>query len=159
MTGVRTLALVLAGLFLSAFLALPVAAAEIGVVLLPGKNGTSGPKSLLGPLQRELEKAGMLVATPTVPWSKARAMVAAGRGGEKAAFADNNQGRTFDITAPARAYLSWFDTDGPAIFGKNAAFAKAPAHPKSAYVIVSGGHKDPIRNETARIRDWIKSLN
>jgi hypothetical protein len=246
MSAARILVLVLGGFLSSLFLTPPALAAsgDIGVVLLPGKNGTSGPKSLLGPLLRELEKAGMLVEAPKVPWSrgryldgdfdesmaeidqavarlkdrgarrsgiagiaaiapghvveverraeifaesvaKARAMIAAGRGDEEAAFDDNNQGRTFDITAPARVYLSWFDPDGPAIFGKNAAalkpgtallwilgdddfmerrgkeyaFAKAPAHPMSAYVVVSGGHKDPVRNETAQIRDWIKSLN
>ena len=266
MTAARILGLILAGLLSSLFLTAPAVAAigDIGVVLLPGKNGTSGPKSLLGPLRRELEKAGMLVEAPKVAWSrgryldgdfdesmaeidqavarlkalgarrivvggqsmganaalgygarrsgiagiaaiapghvvdvqrrgaffaasvaKARAMVTAGRGDEQATFDENNEGRSFEITIAARVYLSWFDPDGPAIFPKNAAalkpgtallwilgdddfmerrgkgyaFAKAPAHPKSAYVIISGGHKDPIRNETERIRDWIRSLN
>ncbi len=250
--------------FAAAFWA-PAGAADIGVVLMPGKGGTSGPNSLLGPLSRVLEDAGMLVEAQEVPWSrsryldrdyedsmaeidqaverlrakgakrivvggqsmganaalgygarreglagiaaiapghvveeparakifagslaKARAMMAAGKGDERAEFVDNDQGKNFPITVTARTYVSWFAPDGPAVFPTNAAalkpgtallwlygdkdvnlrqrgqayaFAKAPPHPKSAYVVVAGGHTDTIRTETGRIKDWIASLD
>ncbi len=45
---------------------------------------------------------------------RARAMVMAGRGGERARFEDFNGLTTFPITTTAEAYLSFFDPDGPA---------------------------------------------
>lgn len=45
---------------------------------------------------------------------RAKAMVAAGRGGERAQFMDFNQGRTMPVTTTAAAYVSFFDPDGPA---------------------------------------------
>jgi pimeloyl-ACP methyl ester carboxylesterase len=45
---------------------------------------------------------------------RAKAMVAAGRGSEKAKFVDFNQGRALPITTTAEAYVSFFDPSGPA---------------------------------------------
>ena len=51
-----------------AVLAVPAAqAAEVGIVLLPGKGGTSHPKSPIGKLAAKLEGAGVRVALPSVP--------------------------------------------------------------------------------------------
>jgi pimeloyl-ACP methyl ester carboxylesterase len=46
--------------------------------------------------------------------ARARAMVAAGQGRQKAQFDDFNQGRTYPITTTAQAYLDFFDPSGPA---------------------------------------------
>ncbi len=45
---------------------------------------------------------------------RAKAMVAAGQGGQRASFMDFNQGRTFPVTTTAAAYVGFFDPDGPA---------------------------------------------
>jgi len=46
--------------------------------------------------------------------ARAKAMVAAGQGGQRASFTDFNQGRPYQITTTAAAYDSFFDPDGPA---------------------------------------------
>lgn len=52
---------------------LPVSAAEtIGVVLMHGKTGNSKPTSPTGVLADKLRKAGFLVSTPDMPWSRSR---------------------------------------------------------------------------------------
>jgi pimeloyl-ACP methyl ester carboxylesterase len=117
--------------------------------------------------------------------ARAKSMVEAGRGTEKAEFQDNDQGKRFFITVEARVYLSWFAPDGPTLFPKNAAalkpgtallwmfgekdpmndrgrayaFDKAPANPKSKYAVVSGGHLDVMRSNAADIVAWVKSLD
>jgi hypothetical protein len=92
-------------------------------------------------------------------------MVAAGKGKEKQAFSDLNQGQVLEVTATAEVYLSWFDPDGPAVMPRSAAsiktptpllfivgsgdrtapakdyiFDKAPAHAKSKFVTVTADH-------------------
>jgi pimeloyl-ACP methyl ester carboxylesterase len=52
---------------------LPVSAAEtIGIVLMHGKTGNSLPTSPTGLLAEKLRKAGFLVSTPDMPWSRSR---------------------------------------------------------------------------------------
>lgn len=111
-------------------------------------------------------------------------LVAAGNGGNKGDFLDVNQGKTSTIRTRAEIYLSWFDPSGLAVMPRNAAdirpdtpllwvvgrldrmfaqgegyaFAKAPANPKSSYVVVPGGHKaTPVKGKKMII-DWLKSL-
>lgn len=115
---------------------------------------------------------------------KAAELVAAGNGGNKGDFLDVNQGKTSTIRTRAEIYLSWFDPSGLAVMPRNAAdirpdtpllwvvgrldrmfargegyaFAKAPANPKSSYVVVPGGHKaTPVKGKKMII-DWLKSL-
>ncbi|MEQ8959697.1 MAG: hypothetical protein RLP02_17530, partial [Coleofasciculus sp. C2-GNP5-27] len=42
--------------------------------------------------------------------------------------------------------------------GRDDIFDKAPAHPKSVYKVVRGGHKATPRIGKAAIIDWLKSL-
>jgi pimeloyl-ACP methyl ester carboxylesterase len=96
---------------------------------------------------------------------RARAMVAAGKGKERQAFPDVNQGQVLQVMATAEVYLSWLDPDGPAVMPRSAAsfkaptpllfivgssdrsapareyiFDKAPAHAKSKFVTISADH-------------------
>ncbi|MBS0525068.1 MAG: alpha/beta hydrolase [Proteobacteria bacterium] len=50
--------------------------------------------------------------------ARARAAIAAGRGGEVGSYIDNNQGTTRQVHATAAGYLSFFDPDGPANFAR-----------------------------------------
>jgi pimeloyl-ACP methyl ester carboxylesterase len=45
---------------------------------------------------------------------RAKAMVAAGQGQQRASFMDFNQGRAFPVTTTAQAYVGFFDPAGPA---------------------------------------------
>jgi len=117
--------------------------------------------------------------------SRAKALVAAGKGDEKSAYPDVNQGDNSMVAASARAYVSHFDPDGPAVMSRNAAglkpgiallwihgekdrpnerrgreyaFDRAPPNPLSRYIVVEGGHGATPGIGAGRIVDWIKSL-
>lgn len=116
--------------------------------------------------------------------AKARAMVKAGKGGEKAEFNDINQGDKLVREMTAEVYLSYFDPDGPAVMPRNAAglkpgipllwiigkrdrmhargkgyaFDKAPSHPNNAYMVVRGGHMATPRLGADDIIGWLKRL-
>jgi pimeloyl-ACP methyl ester carboxylesterase len=70
----RRFAYLLIGMFAVAvaFVAPSLAADKVGIVLLHGKGGTALPKSPIGKLAAVLKKAGFLVVTPDMPWSKSR---------------------------------------------------------------------------------------
>jgi pimeloyl-ACP methyl ester carboxylesterase len=119
-------------------------------------------------------------------YKRARELAAAGKGGETGEFNDVNQGRSFSIKVKVSDYLSWFDPDGPAVFPKNAAalkvgtplfwiiadkdnmlkrgdgedyaFAKAPKHPKSAYMAIDSNHRNTPKDGADKIVDWLKKL-
>jgi pimeloyl-ACP methyl ester carboxylesterase len=118
-------------------------------------------------------------------YRRAKKMVAAGKGDEETGFKDVNQGRKSSKDMKAKVYLSWFDPEGPAPMPKNAAnlkpgtalmwiigekdrlmmnrgkdyaFAKAPAHDKSAYVVVKGGHRATPTKGKKEIIAWLKGL-
>lgn len=117
-------------------------------------------------------------------YKRARKMIAAGKGDEEGEFKDYNQGRASTFFATADIYQSWFDPDGPANMPVNAAnlkpgtplmwivggndrivergeeyvFAKAPAHDKSAYVVIGGGHGATPSKGKTEIIDWLKGL-
>ena len=115
--------------------------------------------------------------------SRARELIAAGRGGEKQTFSDLNQDTPLQVTATAEAYLSWFDPEGPAVMPRNAAafkaptpllvvigagertarwrhyfFDKAPPHPKSAFTVVSGEHVEVPDRAIAQVQEWLRRL-
>jgi alpha-beta hydrolase superfamily lysophospholipase len=52
---------------------------------------------------------------------RAKAAVAAGRGGEVGSYTDVNQGNVYAVRTSASAYVSFFDPAGPALIGRNAA--------------------------------------
>ncbi len=117
--------------------------------------------------------------------TRAKALVAAGKGDEKGDYPDVNQGDSATVTATAKIYLSHFDPDGPAVMSRNAAalkpgiallwiygekdrgnvrrgreyaFDKAPANALNRYVVVAGGHGATPRIGASEIVDWIRSL-
>jgi pimeloyl-ACP methyl ester carboxylesterase len=115
--------------------------------------------------------------------AKARELVAAGRGDNVVSLPDINQGATFQVPAKPAAYLSFFDPDGPAVMPRNAAgmpslpllwvigrsdplfargesyaYARAPKHPKSRYVVVEAGHRDTPTAARQPVLDWLKGL-
>ena len=112
--------------------------------------------------------------------SRARALVAAGKGKEKHRFPDVNQGRRLEVAATAEVYLSWFDPDGPAVMPKSAAsfkaptplllvvgsgdhgkdyiFDKAPPHPRSRFVTVPADHFAVPSAAIKEVATWLDSL-
>ncbi len=117
--------------------------------------------------------------------TRAREMIAAGKGAEKESFLDINQGERKNLSASAQIYLSWMDPEGVAVMpksatqikpgtpffwivgekdsiverGKGYAFDKVPAHPKNAYVVIPGGaHGDTQTIATPKILEWLKAL-
>ena len=119
-------------------------------------------------------------------YMRARSLVDKGRGNETFDFKDFNQGGTSEVSAKAKDYLSWYDPQGPAVMpknaaalkpgtalmwvigekdvmlrfgrGKNYAFDRAPAHPKSIYVVVPGGHRVTPQKGEDEIINWLKGL-
>jgi len=115
--------------------------------------------------------------------TKAKELVAAGKGDKGMNFNDSNMGKYFTSQANVKVYLSYFDPNGPAVVPANAAairspipilwivgskdpltrpasyaFDKAPTHPKSQYLIVNAGHLDTPTVAAEQIILWIKSL-
>ena len=112
--------------------------------------------------------------------SRARALLAAGRGKEKHRFSDVNQGQRLEVAATAEVYLSWFDPDGPAVMPKSAAsfkaptpllvvvgsgergkdyfFDKAPPHAKSRFVTVSADHFAVPSAAVEEVVTWLGAL-
>jgi pimeloyl-ACP methyl ester carboxylesterase len=119
-------------------------------------------------------------------YKRARKMVESGKGEKIDDFNDFNQGKNYTVTAKAKVYLSWYDPKGPAVMpnnaarltpntplmwiigekdpmlrfgrGKNYAFDLAPAHPKSIYVLVDGGHRSTPKKGTRKIINWLRGL-
>ncbi len=119
-------------------------------------------------------------------YKRARKLVDMGKGNEVGDFKDFNQGRTSEVSAKAKDYLSWYDPEGPAVMpenaanlkpgaalmwvigekdamlrfgrGKNYAFDRAPSHPKSIYIVVPGGHRVTPPKGEDEIINWLKGL-
>lgn len=70
---------------------------------------------------------------------EARALVADGKGGESARFADINQGKVLSVSMPAKDYLSYFDPDSDADMG-----VTAPRLPANIPVLTVIGNADPL---------------
>ena len=112
--------------------------------------------------------------------SRARSLLAAGKGKEKQRFTDVNQGQRLEVTATAEVYLSWFDPDGPAVMPRSAAsfkvptplllvvgsgdrgkdylFDKAPPHLKSRFVNVPVDHFAVPSAAIEEVVTWLGSL-
>lgn len=117
---------------------------------------------------------------------RARTLIDAGRGDRQTLFKDVSQGRVRHVSATPVDYLDWYAPDGPAVMPTNAAniapgtplmwiigeedrmlrfgrdrtyaFDRAPAHPKSVYRVVGGGHRQTPVIGAPDILDWLKSL-
>lgn len=115
--------------------------------------------------------------------SRAKEMVAAGKGKEMATFQDINQGRTFSVRTTAEIYLSWLDPDGKAVMptaaaairkpvplllvvgrweqfarGRDYIFDKAPPHPNSRFVVVTADHYNVPDAASDEVRSWLIAL-
>jgi acetyl esterase/lipase len=115
---------------------------------------------------------------------KAREMVAAGTGEDKAWFPDTNQGRQRQVRTTALAYLSYFDPQGmgsllrscsalPAgvplfmsvgesemtlDYARGTLFPAAPANARSVFVAVPGDHFSAPRAAAPRLVQWLQGL-
>ena len=116
--------------------------------------------------------------------AKARTMVEAGNGDNRADFNDVNQGKKTTFNMKAKYYLSWYDPDGQAVMPKNAAilkpgtplmwiigeldgmaergegyaYAKVPTHSNSKYEVIGGGHGATPKKGKGEILKWLKDL-
>ncbi len=116
--------------------------------------------------------------------ARARQLISAGRADEAETFEDFNAD-AFKVRTTPRIYLSMFDPEGAAAFSRNApllkagtpllwvigrrdfgfaagegyAFARAPAHPSSRYVVIDAGHTDTPRNALPVVIEWLKALS
>jgi pimeloyl-ACP methyl ester carboxylesterase len=116
--------------------------------------------------------------------ARARRMIDAGNGDERASFEDSNQGKKFTVQTTARIYLSYMDPDGAAVMPKSAAaikpgtpllwvvgtadgmsnrgpsyaFDKAPPNPQSKYLVVNSDHADTPRDAADEIIAWLKAV-
>ncbi len=130
------------------------------------------------------ERMNLYMPGITESVARARRLIAAGRGGVAAEFAEFNR-RRLTVRVTPETYLSYLDPEGPALVPRNAeklspatallfvegtrdplhrrstpawAFDRAPRHPSSAYVVVPGGHLDVPRAAIGLVRDWLACL-
>ena len=116
--------------------------------------------------------------------TKARQMIEAGNGHEKAEFEDINQGRRLVRTTTAEIYISWFQPGGPAGAGKNAhaikpgtpvlwieddarkkrterrrrIFNKVPDHPVNEFHVISSTHRKVPTDAIGIVGGWLDSF-
>jgi esterase/lipase len=114
---------------------------------------------------------------------RARQLIAAGKGKERARFTDTNQGKRFQVWATAEIYSSWMDPQGSAVMprsaaaiktpvplllvvgsqernpqGKNVVFDVVPAHPKSKFASVRADHFSVPVEAVDEVLSWLASL-
>jgi pimeloyl-ACP methyl ester carboxylesterase len=113
---------------------------------------------------------------------KARTMIAEGRGPETASFDDLNGGRVRTISTAAEIYFGYFDPSGffampesapklhvPLLWvsgdgdpltrlGKDYVFAKVPADPHNAYIVVSADHLGTPNAAATQIAQWVRGV-
>tara|TARA_E500000331_G_scaffold324870_1_gene341537 strand:+ start:601 stop:1248 length:648 start_codon:yes stop_codon:yes gene_type:complete len=116
--------------------------------------------------------------------AQAKAKISSGNGQEKIRFQDFNQGERKPLNISAQNFLSWFDPEGKAVMGLNAPkikngtaflwiagkddiisngtgkriYESVPAHPKSEFILVEGGHRDVRKFGKSHIINWLRSL-
>ncbi len=116
--------------------------------------------------------------------SKAKQLIADGKGDEKTDFDDSNQGRNKKIWTTSKNYLSYFDPEGLGVMPKSARaikkpipmlivmgsqdnlsrlgeayiFNKAPKHPKSAYVTIDSDHFSTQTLAIPEVVKWLEAL-
>lgn len=113
--------------------------------------------------------------------SKAKTMLAEGRGAETANFNEINAGWTFTVSCTAETYASFFDPAGPAVFVTNLPRLKAPllwaagdrdqsqkpvakamelvpADPLNRFITVSADHMDTPDAATDTVLAWLQEV-
>lgn len=114
---------------------------------------------------------------------RAKQMVAAGKGGETAVFADSDQGQRLNPRMRAADYVSWFDPEGSAEMNRMAAkvrpgiaalvvvgnedriaavaratiFERLPKDPRHAYVEIKSDHRRTLSDGTPHFMAWLKA--
>lgn len=115
---------------------------------------------------------------------QARALVKAGTPDKTVSVFDINTGKRGYRDVRADAALSWFDPDGPMVMqnsarklapgtpvlfiigkedrfhpiGRELVYDRLPPHPKSAYIVVEGGHKATPVKGRKQIARWLNGL-
>ena len=115
--------------------------------------------------------------------AKARDMIAAGQGLQRADFPDINVGQSFMVSGTYAGWYSYYNPEGRANMPDNAArlrgvpllyvvgrsdpiyklgreyvFEKAKRHPKSRYVEIDADHLDTPDKARSTVLDWLKTL-
>lgn len=115
--------------------------------------------------------------------SRAKDMIASGKGDVRVSFPDLAQGIPFSVRATPEVYLSMFDPEGPAVIPRNAAamgdvpylwvvgvadpiffhgrdygFDPGARNPKSKYLVIAGMHLTTPYQARGAIIDWLKTL-
>jgi pimeloyl-ACP methyl ester carboxylesterase len=116
---------------------------------------------------------------------QARTLVAVGKGNTPLSATDFNQNNRRSLEARADVFLSFFDPAGLANMTKSTgsfkkstpflwvigrhdslypqgpsyAYSKAPAHPKSEYLVVSANHFETPRISAPLVMEWLKNLD
>jgi esterase/lipase len=113
--------------------------------------------------------------------AQAEAMVATGKGDERAAFADINDGIDLQVNTTANIYLSFFGRNSPAMMSDNAerltapllavsgrddptqrsipyVFARAPDNPLNQRIVVSADHRGTPGAAAKVVVNWLRAL-
>jgi pimeloyl-ACP methyl ester carboxylesterase len=166
--GVR--AIVVAGMSVGGLGALAFGARRQGLVGIIALAANGSPERLV----RLFPQIAQSVA-------EAQAMVASGRGDERASFTDGNIRGLFPINTTAAIYLSFFDPTGPANIpdntsrlrapllwvagtadrsqtGPDYAFSRAPANPQNRYVTVDSDHLGTPTAAREAVLTWLSGL-
>jgi pimeloyl-ACP methyl ester carboxylesterase len=118
-------------------------------------------------------------------FDEAKAMISAGKGGEKGSFLDLNAGRESTVPMGAAVYASYNDPNGMASMpvsaskvkpgipllwiiagpedvlfkqGQGYVFNRWPSNPKSKYVIMNTTHLNAPNEAVGEVIDWIRGL-
>ena len=166
--GVR--AIVVAGMSVGGLGAIAFGARRQGLVGIIALAANGSPERLV----RLFPQIAQSVA-------EAQAMVASGRGDERASFTDGNIRGLFPINTTAAIYLSFFDPTGPANIpdntsrlrapllwvagtadrsqtGPDYAFSRAPANPQNRYVTVDSDHLGTPTAAREAVLTWLSGL-
>jgi hypothetical protein len=170
LTGRGARAIVVAGMSVGGAAALAFGARRAGLAGIIGLAANGSPERLVQLFPQIAESV-----------AQARAMVAAGRGDERASFTDSNIRGPFAVDTTAAIYLSFFDPTGPANMLDNAnrlrepllwvagtadrsqlgpgyAFSRAPANPLNRYVTVSADHLGTPAAAREAVVAWLREL-
>jgi hypothetical protein len=170
LTGRGARAIVVAGMSVGGAAALAFGARRSGLAGIIGLAANGSPERLVRLFPQIAESV-----------TQARAMVAAGRGDERASFTDSNIRGPFPVNTTAAIYLSFFDPTGPANIPDNTsrlrapllwvagdadrsqtgpgyAFSRAPANPMNRYVTVASDHLGTPAAAREVVLAWLREL-